>query len=210
RHIDGYLPKNINKVIGSTNKDIVMITSSNEPSSVYVYKFYSNGTERVQTAWSKWTFTGEILDMFLMDEYIYFLKKDSRVTNKWSLERMDYSTNSQVTNFMDAYGTPYISFVELAEVVLQDGNSKIIVNARSPLMYRTIQLISTENSKYQIRVKNKIRERVAKNVSVQDNKILVQGKSNEIDLFIESVDGEPLEFHTYTIELNYNGRAKII
>lgn len=210
RHIDGYLPKNINKVIGSTNKDIVMITSSNEPSSVYVYKFYSNGTERVQTAWSKWTFTGEILDMFLMDEYIYFLKKDSRVINKWSLERMDYSTNSQVTNFMDAYDTPYISFVELAEVVLQDGNSKIIVNARSPLMYRTIQLISTENSKYQIRVKNKIRERVAKNVSVQDNKILVQGKSNEIDLFIESVDGEPLEFHTYTIELNYNGRAKII
>lgn len=210
RHVDGYIPKNINKVIGSTNKDIIMITSSDEPSTVYVYKFYSNGTERVQTAWSKWVLTGEILDMFLMDEYIYFLKKDARVSNKWSLERMDYSTNSNITSFMDAYNTPYTSFVELAEVILQDNNSKIIVNARSPLMYRTIQIISTKNSKYQIRIKNKIRERVAKNVSVQDNKILVQGKSNEIDLFIESVDGEPLEFHTYTVELNYNGRAKLI
>lgn len=210
RHVDGYLPKNVNRVVGSTNKDTIMITSSDEPNTIYVYKFFTNGTERIQSAWSKWIFTGDILDIFLMDEYLYILKKDSRVSNKWALERMDYSNNVNTLNFIDAYNTPYISYVELAEVVLQDNNNKVIVNARTPLMYRTIQIVSTENSKYQIRVKNKVRERVAKNISVQDNKILVQGKSNEIDLFIESVDGEPLEFHTYTVELNYNGRAKLI
>lgn len=209
-HVDGYLPTNINRVVGSTNKDIIMLTSTTEPNNIYIYKFYNSGNERLQTAWSKWIFTGNIIGMFIIDEYLYLIKKDSRISNKWTFEKVDYSSNVNVTNFIDAYNTTYTSFVELSEVVLQDANGKAVVNARSPLMYRTIQITSTDESRYKIRVNHKVRDRVAENYSVTDNKILVQGKSNEINLFVESVDNKPLEFHTYTIELNHNIRAKIV
>ena len=187
-----------------------MILSSTEPDSIYVYKFFNSGEERVQTAWSKWTFTGSILDMFLIDEYLYILKKDARVAGKWLLESVDYTNNSKVKVFTDSYNTNYTSYIELAEVVLQDTTGKVIVNARSPLMYRTIQITSTDESRYKIRIKNKIRERVAENNSLIDNKILVQGKSTDVDILVESDGSNPLEFHTYTIELNHNSRAKII
>lgn len=209
-HVGGYLPNNIKRVVGSTNKDIIMILSSTEPDSIYVYKFFNSGEERIQTAWSKWTFTGSILDMFLIDEYLYILKKDTRVVGKWLLERVDYTNNSKVKVFTDSYNTNYTSYIELAEVVLQDTTGKVIVNARSPLMYRTIQITSSDESKYKIRIKNKIRERVAENNLLIDNKILVQGKSTDVDILVESDGSNPLEFHTYTIELNHNSRAKII
>ena len=209
-HVEGYLPTTISRLVGSSNKDMLMITSDDEPNSIYIYKFFNSGQERLQTAWSKWLFEGIILDIFLLEEYLYILRKDSRVSNKWILERIDYSNNSTVLEFKDSYNTDYSSYVELSEVVLTDNSGKVVVNARSPLMYRTIQLTSSLLSKYKIRVKNKIRERVAGNYSVKDNKILVQGKSDEVSIFIESEGSNPLEFHTYTIELNHNMRAKII
>lgn len=209
-HVDGYLPKNINRVIGSTNKDILMITSKDALNIIYIYKFYNSGNDRIQTSWSKWVLTGDILGMFIIEEYLYLVKKDGRVPNKWVFEKLDYSNNNTVSTFKDSYNTTYLSYVELSEVVLQDANGKVVVNARSPLMYRTIQLTSTDSSRYKIRINHIVRDRVAENYSVVDNKILVQGKSNDINLFIESVDDKPLEFHTYTIELNHNIRAKIV
>lgn len=209
-HVDGYLPKNIKRLVGSTNKDILMVLSEDEPNSLFIYKFFNSGEERIQTSWSKWVFTGDILDIFLIGEYLYILKKDSRVTNKWLLERIDYTNNNTIVSFVDSYDTPYTSYIELSEVVLQDNTGKVIVNARSPLMYRTIQITSTTGSKYRLRVRNKLGERVADNNSVKDNKILVQGKSTDVDILVESDSSYPLEFHTYTIELNHNSRSKII
>lgn len=209
-HVDGYLPKNVNRLIGSTNNNIVMLTTSDEPNSIYVYKFFNSGEERIQTAWFKWTFTGSILSMFIIDDSLYLVKKDSRVTDKWLFEKLDYSIDSSVDVYLDALNTHYVSEVELSEIVLNDSSGKAIMNARSPLMYKTFQLTSTDESKYEIEVKHKVRDRIAKNQSVKDNKIMVQGKSNEIDLIIRSSNSEPLEFHTYTIEINHNSRAKII
>lgn len=210
-HVEGYLPNNINKLVGSTNNNILMLTTIDEPKSIYIYKFFNNGEERIQTAWFKWMFTADILSMFMVDEYLYILKKDSRVPDKWLLERLDYSINSSNDSiYVDALDTQYTSEVELSEIVLNDGNGKVIVNARSPLMYRTFQLTSTDSSRYKVSIKHKVSDRVAENFSVKDNKILVQGKSNDVNLIIQSKDNLPLEFHTYTIEINHNSRAKIV
>lgn len=209
-HVEGYLPNNVTRLVGSSNKDILMLLSSDEPETIYIYKFFNNGQDRIQTAWSKWVFTGEILDIFLIDEYLYILRKDSRISNKWIFEKLDYSNNDSIKSFKDTYDTEYLSYVELAEVVLTDNQGKVVINARSPLMYKTIQVTSTPESRYKLRIRNKIRERVAGNYAVKDNKVLVQGKSNEVDIFIESEGDSPLEFHTYTIELNHNMRAKLI
>lgn len=209
-HVEGYLPNNVTRLVGSSNKDMLMLLSSDESNTIYIYKFFNSGQDRIQTAWSKWVFTGEILDIFLIDEYLYILRKDSRISNKWIFEKLDYSNNDSINSFKDTYDTEYLSYVELSEVVLTDNQGKVVINARSPLMYKTIQVTSTPESRYKLRIRNKIRERVAENYSVKDNKVLVQGKSNEVDIFIESEGDSPLEFHTYTIELNHNMRAKLI
>lgn len=207
-HIDGYLPKSISRMVGSSDKDTIVLLSDIEPNTLYIYKFFNSGQDRLQTAWSKWTFTGTIIDIFIVDGFLYILKKG--LDNIWVLVKLDYANNNILSSYKDEGANIYTSYVKLSEVVLTDNNNKVVVNARSPLMYRTIQVTSSDDSKYKLRVKNKIRERVAENFSVKDNKILVQGKSNEVDIFIESTEDKPLEFHTYTIELNHNMRAKVI
>jgi len=40
--------------------------------------------------------------------------------------------------------------------------------------------------------------------------VLVQGKTKEVKVTVQSMEDKPLEFHTYTTELNYNIRANIV
>lgn len=51
-----YVPSDIIWMAGSNRADAVMLCSNNEPSSLYFYKFYWAGEEKVQTSWSKWKF----------------------------------------------------------------------------------------------------------------------------------------------------------
>lgn len=55
-HIPSYIPKNLVKVVGSPNYNMLFALSSETPNTVYAYKYYWKGQEKVQSAWHKWTF----------------------------------------------------------------------------------------------------------------------------------------------------------
>lgn len=68
-HIEGYLPKNINKIIPSENSNIIFCLSSDEPNVVYLNFSYWNVTEKVQNAFCRWVLdesvtivSGEVFD----------------------------------------------------------------------------------------------------------------------------------------------------
>ncbi len=206
-HASEYLPLNIINMVGSSNQDVLFILSTDTPNTIYVYKFYNDGQERIQTAWFKWELSGYIYNITLLGEYLYLLIDRGSGAQ---LERIDYSSNSKVTTFKDNGNINYISSVKLSRLVLKDGNNRVIQSARAPLMYRTFRLTSTDNSVYKVLVGHTIRDRVVEKFALKDHKFLVQGKSKDLTLTIQSVDDNPLEFHTYTIEANYNIRAKVI
>lgn len=206
-HTPEYIPSSIINMVGNTNQNIIIMLSSESPDTLYVYKYFNNGNDRIQTAWSKWVFGGSISNIAMLSDYLYI------IINRGSgntLERLDYSSNSTVGSFKDNGSIQYESSVKLSELVLKDANGKLIQSAKAPLIYRTLQLKSKRNSVYKVIIENIVANRVVERFALKDNKFLVQGKSNEIVITVKSVDENPLEFHTYTIEANYNIRSKII
>lgn len=87
-HVPRYLPKGIIKMTANTNEDVLFALSSEEPSRLYVYKFYWNQDGKVQSAWSYWELEGdcEIIDVEVLENDVFILVNRS---GTMALERCD-------------------------------------------------------------------------------------------------------------------------
>lgn len=61
-HVPSYIEGEIFNIQASTNDSMLVVQSEEDLSTLYVYRFYWAGTDKVQSAWSKWTFGGDILN----------------------------------------------------------------------------------------------------------------------------------------------------
>jgi len=59
-HITSYLEGTITKLAASSNLSMLLAICSDDPTSIYVYSYYVNGADKLQSSWSKWKFTGNI------------------------------------------------------------------------------------------------------------------------------------------------------
>lgn len=55
-HCPAYIPAGVHTLAGSPDLDIILAATSGDPSSIYCYKYFYNGQEKLQSAWFKWTF----------------------------------------------------------------------------------------------------------------------------------------------------------
>lgn len=79
-HVPRYLPSGITRLVSSSARDVLFGHSPEEPKNLYVYKFYWDGEEKVQSSWSKWIFDDEILSIAVLDNYLYLVcRKDGVV-----------------------------------------------------------------------------------------------------------------------------------
>ena len=206
-HVKDYIPKGIASMTGNTNEDIIFILPEDERDTLYVYKFFNDGQERIQTAWSKWQFGGDIANITILEDYLYLLiDRGAGIC----IEKLDYSSSLHDGDYLDAGSDEYESSITISEPVLKDGEGRLIQSARAPLMYKTFTVVGADSSEYEVEITDKLRTRIAKGYAVKDNKITVQGKTREVSIKVQSVEGNPLEFHTYAVELNYNMRADIV
>ena len=73
-HIPNYIPTNLKSIAVSTIDNIIVLLSEDEPSSLYVYKYYWAGEEKLQSSWSRWTFPDvEILNIGFLDSRLYMI-----------------------------------------------------------------------------------------------------------------------------------------
>lgn len=72
-HVPRYLPTGFYKMTAQTQSNIVCMLSKNEPNNIYVYNFYYNSEQKVQSAWHKWTFEGKILNADFVNNYLYLV-----------------------------------------------------------------------------------------------------------------------------------------
>lgn len=79
-HVPRYLPSNIIKLAASSAKDFIFALSEDEPNNIYVYKYFWQGETKVQSSWSKWIFDDEVLNIEVLDNYLYMvIKKESQI-----------------------------------------------------------------------------------------------------------------------------------
>lgn len=75
-HIPTYIPKGITRISGNTTENVITLVNSDNPNTVYCYKFILQDGVSEQQAWFKWTFgytDTEVVIAEFIDSTIYFL-----------------------------------------------------------------------------------------------------------------------------------------
>lgn len=104
-HVPSYVPKNVYKVAPCLTEDMLVVLSKEQASSMFVYKFFFNGQEKLQSSWSKWTMdSGDTLlnaDFILSDLILVIQRADGVYLEKISVATGDIGVNEPYTVHLD-------------------------------------------------------------------------------------------------------------
>ena len=133
-HVPAYLPANIKELVGSTSEETVIALSEDEDSSLYIYNYFWNNNQKVLSAWSKFTFTGEIRGIDFIESTLYAVITNNGETNlvEMPLEsglkddagyvtHLDMRVAKTVTHGDDVITLPYTPEDDSVEVYTTDG-----------------------------------------------------------------------------------------
>jgi len=87
-HAPAYIPAGVHKLAVSADLNVVMCITDGDPDAIYVYKYFYNGQEKIQSAWYRWTFpyVDRVVNFAWDNGYlIVLLERDGDLY----LERMD-------------------------------------------------------------------------------------------------------------------------
>ncbi|AGC35673.1 putative tail tubular protein B [Rhizobium phage RHEph03] len=73
QHVNKYMVGSTVHMSATSNYDHLLVHTDNDRKNVYVYQFIWNDQEKIQSAWSKWQFSHEIVYSFFDDELIYLI-----------------------------------------------------------------------------------------------------------------------------------------
>jgi len=95
-HVPEYLAGNVRKMAASTNEDILVCLTSAVKSEVYIYNWYNSSNERLQSAWSKWKFSKDVMDVAFNNADLYITFIDG------SFEKMSLRTSTSDITYSEA------------------------------------------------------------------------------------------------------------
>lgn len=73
QHVKQYLLGSVSHLSSTSNYDTLLVHTDNDRSKLYPYQFIWQNNEKVQSAWSTWTFPKNVLYSFFDDELVYFV-----------------------------------------------------------------------------------------------------------------------------------------
>ncbi len=89
-HVPEYLKGEIKNIQASSNEDMIICQTDNDPEALYIYRYYWSGREKLQASWSRWVFDGDVIGCSFNLADINILIK--RGTNLF-LERINLSVD---------------------------------------------------------------------------------------------------------------------
>lgn len=76
-HVPTFIKGSVTDLAASSNEDLLLVKGSVDNDIVYVYSYYFQGTEKLQSAWSKWRMSGTVRNFHFTKSDIYFVIEDS-------------------------------------------------------------------------------------------------------------------------------------
>jgi hypothetical protein len=70
-HVPRYIPGKVDDLQCSSNEDILLVRSASEKDAMWVYKYFWDGNEKVQSSWYRWKLAGDILSASFFDAEVY-------------------------------------------------------------------------------------------------------------------------------------------
>jgi len=93
-HVPEYLNGEIKNIQASSNEDMLIAQTDNDPTALYVYRYYWQGREKLQASWSRWVFGGDVMGYsFNLADITVLIKRG----NDLYLERMNLSVDTATT-----------------------------------------------------------------------------------------------------------------
>ena len=80
RHVGHYIAGNVTSMSVSPVSDSLIVLTDADRKALYYYKWYWQGNEKVQSAWSKWTFGSNIIAAFFAKDVLYLIAQDTSGT----------------------------------------------------------------------------------------------------------------------------------
>jgi hypothetical protein len=134
-HVPEYLKGVVKNIQASSNEDMLIAQCVDDPTAIYVYRYYWSGREKLQSAWSRWVFDGNVVGVSFNLSDIFILIK--RGTNLF-LEKINLSVDDATTyttgNFsihldrrvrLETSGITAIPYVDAATIYV-DQTGKLI------------------------------------------------------------------------------------
>ena len=72
-HVPRYVRGNVSRLECSSNEDMLLVLSDQKRTSLWLYKYFWNGSEKIQSAWSRWDMCGEVLSAAILNTGIYLI-----------------------------------------------------------------------------------------------------------------------------------------
>ena len=94
-HVPEYIGGTVKKLAVSSNEEVLLISSSTNRKELYVYKYYYNDKEKLQSAWSKWNFDADLIDVDFVGSIAFMLfRRGDGDEDKVYLEKLNLSVDS--------------------------------------------------------------------------------------------------------------------
>ena len=104
-HIPTYLPGNILKIAAAGHESVVVCLVDGDPDALYVYNYYNQGRERLQSAWHRFTFGTDVailgMDFIGTDLYMVVQRTQGVFIEKLPFELGKIDTDSTFTSRLD-------------------------------------------------------------------------------------------------------------
>lgn len=80
-YVSKYIAGKCNQLLASPNFNTLLVRTSESPSVIYVYDYLWQAEQKVQSAWHKWIFDGELLYLFFLEEKLYIVYRKGGKTH---------------------------------------------------------------------------------------------------------------------------------
>lgn len=233
--VPDYIDGNIRQITGSSVNSILFFRSNENKNTLYVYKYYEQGNELIQSAWSKWKFDGDIFNIFVSESKLFIvLNRFNRITDEewffkdgiindeyeWNdeypvLDSLDSArSNIEVldifpkpidTTFSDIGSVEYSSDVTLSRYIPKQSNKARLSDTVS---LKTLSVKATDDSKFDIVITNKGNDRVVDKKYSAQRRLFIGGKPKETSIKIGSDSSLGFEINGIAIEARINNRSR--
>ena len=123
-HVPMYVPSGVIKLAAGISEDTVVALSENDRTSLYIYKYYFSGNEKLQSSWSKFTFTGNILNCDFVKSVLYMVI--SRPEGIF-FEKIDFAIGATISD--EPYRVQLDRRVQLLTTALTFDGTHTVINA---------------------------------------------------------------------------------
>ena len=130
--IPKYIPSKIKQMAGSAAESMVLLQNATDAKTLFVYKYFWSGKEKIQSAWQKWTFDDDVTGFDFIDSTLYLILNgkvlvEMPVENAITDEGLDYTLllDNRVDGALDRDNN---NFPDLAVTYDEETNRTTISN----------------------------------------------------------------------------------